>query len=92
MAGDILRTTRDDDAFIREVLRRCWSREPEPELLETARNFFTESRDRAGKVSADQLNQVTPTPMPAEMGIRDSAVYVEFCLVAFNTLEFIVIQ
>ncbi len=92
MAGDILRTTRDDDAFIREVLRRCWSREPEPELLETARNFFTESRDRADKVSADQLNQVTPTPLPAELSIRDSAVYVEFCLVAFNTLEFIVIQ
>ena len=92
MASDILLTVRNDEEFIREVLRRCWSRDPEPEVMEVARAYFIKNRKSAQEISLDQLEQVTPIPLPADLSIREAAVYSEFCLIAFNTLEFIIIQ
>ncbi len=92
MAGDILMTIRDDDEFIREVLRRCWSREPGPETMNAARAYFAKSRKDALTTPLDKLSQVIPIPLPADLAVRDAAVYSEFCLVAFNTLEFIVLK
>ena len=92
MASDILLTVRNDDEFIREVLRRCWCREPELEVMEVARAYFIKNRKSAQEIPLDQLEQVTPIPMPVDLSIRESAAYSEFCLIAFNTLEFIVIQ
>jgi len=92
MAGDILPDCQDDDKFIREVLRRCWSREPEPEILQAARDFFTRSLKASANASLAELKQVTPTPLPADLDPGKAAVYTEFCIVAFNTLEFIVNQ
>lgn len=92
MASDILLTVRNDEDFIREVLRRCWCREPEPEVMEVARAYFIKNRKSAQEISLDQLEQVTPIPLPADLSIREAAVYSEFCLIAFNTLEFIIIQ
>ena len=92
MAGDILRTIRDDDEFVREVLRRCWSREPQADIVDAARAFFAKSRRDALRNPIHEINQVIPTPTPPGLDARDAAVYSEFCLVAFNTLEFIVIR
>lgn len=92
MASDILMTIRDDDEFIREVLRRCWSREPEPETMNAALAYFSKSRKDAQITPLDALNQVAPIPLPADLSVREAAVYSEFCLIAFNTLEFIVMQ
>ena len=92
MASDILLTVRNDEDFIREVLRRCWCREPEPEVMEVARAYFIKNRKSAQEISLDQLEQVTPIPLPADLSIREAAVYSEFCLIAFNSLEFIIIQ
>ncbi|MEC9095772.1 MAG: DUF1549 and DUF1553 domain-containing protein [Planctomycetota bacterium] len=92
MAGDILRTIRDDDEFVREVLRRCWSREPQADIVDAARAFFAKSRRDALRNPIHEINQVIPTPKPPGLDARDAAVYSEFCLVAFNTLEFIVIR
>ena len=92
MASDILVTVRNDDEFIREVLRRCWCRDPEPEVMEVARAYFTKNRKSAQGIPLDQLEQVTPIPMPVDLSIRESVAYSEFCLIAFNTLEFIIIQ
>lgn len=92
MAGDILPTCQSDDEFIREVLRRCWSREPEPKIMQAARDFFVRSRKTSANTDLDELNQVTPTPLPTDLDPRLAAVYTEFCIVAYNTLEFIVIQ
>ena len=92
MAGDILPDCQDDDKFIREVLRRCWSREPEPEILQAARDFFTRSLKASANASLAEIKQVTPTPLPADLDPGKAAVYTEFCIVAFNTLEFIVNQ
>ena len=92
MASDILLTVRNDDEFIREVLRRCWCREPELEVMEVARAYFIKNRKSAQEMPLDQLEQVTPIPMPVDLSIRESVAYSEFCLIAFNTLEFIIIQ
>ena len=92
MASDILRTVREDDEFIREVLRRCWSREPEPETINAALAYFVQSRKDAQITPLEALNQVTPIPLPADLSVREAAAYSEFCLIAFNTLEFIVMQ
>ena len=92
MASDILLTVRNDDEFIREVLRRCWCREPELEVMEVARAYFIKNRKSAQEIPLDQLEQVTPIPMPVDLSIRESVAYSEFCLIAFNTLEFIIIQ
>ena len=92
MAGDILATTRDEDDFVREVSRRCWSREPTAEMVTAAKDFFTRSREMSKASSGEDLNLVAPKPLPPEIDIRAAAAYTEFCIVAFNTLEFIVIQ
>ena len=71
MAGDILPDCQDDDKFIREVLRRCWSREPEPEILQAARDFFTRSLKASANASLAEIKQVLPLrcrPISIEQG------------------------